>query len=126
MVASSRARLPFTHFLSTPLATPAVQGALLRLQEEVVAGVPGCRGLHPSLFQAPALLHLTLGTLALMDEREEQLAAEVLEECGDLLLRPLLSSTSLTLAGLQYMNDDPSEVSSPWRPAPRWTCCTAG
>ena len=36
IVASARARQPFTHFLSIPLNSPALQEAFLNFQEEVL------------------------------------------------------------------------------------------
>ena len=43
--------------------------------------------MHKSLFQNPTLLHLTLGTMALLDDREGQLAKDISENCSDLVLR---------------------------------------
>ena len=37
------------------------------------------RGLDETVFQTPSLLHLTIGTLALMDEMERKKAKEILE-----------------------------------------------
>ena len=87
IVASARARQPFTHFLSIPLNTPALQEAFLKFQAEVLRDVPNCRGMHQTLFQNPTLLHLTLGTMALLDDRERQLARDILEDCSHLVLR---------------------------------------
>lgn len=112
IVASARIRQPFTHFLSIPLNTPTLQEAFLKFQEEVLRDVSNCRGMHKSLFQNPTLLHLTLGTMALLDDRERQLARDILEDCSELVLRPLLGEGDfdVTIEGLEYMNDDPSEV----------------
>ena len=87
IVASARIRQPFTHFLSIPLNTPTLQEAFLKFQEEVLWDVSNCRGMHKSLFQNPTLLHLTLGTMALLDDRERQLARDILEDCSELVLR---------------------------------------
>ena len=86
---SARARQPFTHFLSVPLAVPGVQEAFTAWREAVLAR--GSAAPPRSLFQQPALLHLTLGTLALLDNRELELAGELLEECGEQVVRPLLA-----------------------------------
>merc|ERR1711934_1238501 len=98
--------------LSIPLNTPALQEAFLKFQAEVLRDVSNCRGMHKSLFQNPTLLHLTLGTMALLDDRERQLARDILEDCSHLVLRPLLGQGDLevTIEGLEYMNDDPGEV----------------
>jgi len=112
IVASARARQPFTHFLSIPLNTPALQEAFLKFRDEVIRDAPNCRGMHETLFQNPTLLHLTLGTMALLDDRERQLARDILEDCSHLVLRPLLGQGDLevSIEGLEYMNDDPGEV----------------
>jgi len=112
IVASARARQPFTHFLSIPLNTPALQEVFLKFQDEVLRDAANCRGMHQTLFQNPTLLHLTLGTMALLDDRERQLARDILEDCSHLVLRPLLSQGDLevSIEGLEYMNDDPGEV----------------
>jgi activating signal cointegrator complex subunit 1 len=110
LVASARARQPFTHFLSVPLAVPGVQEAFTAWREAVLAR---SAALPSSLFQQPALLHLTFGTLALLDDREVELAGDLLEECGEQVVRPLLEEAgglTIALRGLHYMNDDPSEV----------------
>ena len=39
-----------------------------------------CRGLDESIFQTPTLLHMTLGTLALMDDYERQKASNLLHQ----------------------------------------------
>jgi len=112
IVASARARQPFTHFLSIPLNSPALQEAFLNFQEEVLQAASNCRGMHKSLFQNSNLLHLTLGTMALLDDRERQLARDILEDCGQQVLRPLFDGEELevSIQGLEIMNDDPGEV----------------
>ena len=47
-------------------------------QDDVLSECGGARGVDASLFQAPGRLHLTLGTMALMDERERGRAGEAL------------------------------------------------
>jgi len=112
MIESARGRQPFTHFLSIPLATQPVQDSFLKLKESVLSSVKS-RGLDESLFQTPNLLHLTLGTLALLDQRERELARDVLLDCKENVIIPLLGDCKelqLELTGLETMNDDPSEV----------------
>ena len=66
------------------------------------------RGLDETVFQTPSLLHLTIGTLALMDEAERQKAKEVLE----LAIAEFKTDNKLNIEikGLEIMNDDPGEV----------------
>ena len=73
-----------------------MQEAFLKFQEEVLRDVSNCRGMHKSLFQNPTLLHLTLGTMALLDDREGQLPKDISENCSDLVLRFLNESPCTT------------------------------
>ena len=71
----------------------------------------GDRGLDISLFQRAAKLHLTFGTLTLLNEAEVTVASELLQDSHELLAstlgdQPLI----LHLRGLEYMNDAPTEV----------------
>ncbi len=109
---SARTRLPFTHFLSIPIGrcAPALLDAFADFRAQALDFCGGDRGVSAGLFQAPAKLHLTLGVLTLLDEREVASAARELEESAaklkDLLSEPLL----VDCVGLEYMNDDPTEV----------------
>ena len=90
--------------------------------------------MHKSLFQNPTLLHLTLGTMALLDDREGQLAKDILENCSDLMLRFLndffrkspCTTDKCTLANLimlflkkpsrlvRHLSGEPSSIRSLW------------
>lgn len=115
MVEAARNKQPFTHFLSIPLNLPQVQEAFNQFQKQVLdSETEGkSRGLDASIFQTSSMLHLTIGTMALLDQRERELARDVLLECKEELILPLLSTVSgleIELQGLELMNDDPGEV----------------
>ena len=112
IVASARAKHPFTHFLSIPVNAEHVQEAFLKFRDEVLNTCEDVRGLDASIFQTPTLLHLTVGTMSLLDERERNLARELLEDCKESLLLPILNDCGLEfeISGLEIMNDDPSDV----------------
>lgn len=113
LVASNRSKMPFTHFISIPLNTTHLQEAFCTFKEEVLNNSGSVRGLDSSIFQNPSMLHLTIGTMALLDDRERQLARELLEDCRDQVLKPIIGedeNLSFDLSGLEYMNDDPAEV----------------
>lgn len=110
IVASSRQKQGFTHFLSIPCNTKAIQNSFGDFKEKVVklCDDKNIRGVDETVFQTPSLLHMTIGTLALMDEVERQKAKEILENAmleiaGD---KPI----NFEISGLEIMNDDPSEV----------------
>ena len=113
MVAAARNKQPFTHFISIPVNMDHVQKAFLRFKEEVLKSCSSdLRGLDETIFQTETLLHLTVGTMALLDQRERDLARELLMDCKEQILMPVLGDDGLEfeLTGLEFMNDDPGEV----------------
>jgi activating signal cointegrator complex subunit 1 len=45
------------------------------------------RGIDRTIFQKPEKLHLTVGTLALLNNQEIQQALQILEECKSSLIK---------------------------------------
>jgi len=112
MVASARIRQPFTHFLSIPVNSHHIQEAFNQFKKEVLECCQSVRGIEDTIFQTESLLHLTVGTMALLDQRERDLARDILLDCKEHVILPLLGSETLSfeVEGLEYMNDDPAEV----------------
>ena len=69
-------------------------------------------GLDETIFQTETLLHLTVGTMALLDQRERNLARDILMDCKENVIQPLLLDKTLefSIEGLEIMNDDPAAV----------------
>ncbi|XP_011617159.2 activating signal cointegrator 1 complex subunit 1 [Takifugu rubripes] len=111
LVESFRKKQPFTHFLSFPLNHPQVQEGFLKFKEEVLQQCSKDHGVEESIFQNPAKLHLTIGTLALLNDMEVRKACEHLEECEN-IIRDITEGKPLQLevTGIEYMNDDPAMV----------------
>ncbi|KAH9512759.1 activating signal cointegrator 1 complex subunit [Bulinus truncatus] len=110
---SVRQRQPFTHFLSIPVCSEAICKRFEEFKSEILEKCSGDRGFDASLFQNPKRLHFTLGTLVLLSNDDIKRATELLFSCQkDLLGQPTLQDKKLTvqICGLEYMNDDPSEV----------------
>ncbi|XP_009097093.1 activating signal cointegrator 1 complex subunit 1 [Serinus canaria] len=107
---SFRRRQPFTHFLSLPLNQPAIQENFLHFKEEVLQKCSKDHGVSSSLFQNPAKLHLTIGTLVLLNEQEIQKACDLLQQCKEDFVDQITGGQPLTVevAGVEYMNDDPA------------------
>ncbi|XP_067996449.1 activating signal cointegrator 1 complex subunit 1 isoform X6 [Melanerpes formicivorus] len=80
---SFRKKQPFTHFLSIALNQPNIQERFLQFKEEVLEKCSQDPGVSSSLFQTPAKLHLTLGTLVLLNEQEIQKACHLLQRCKE-------------------------------------------
>ncbi|XP_052467996.1 activating signal cointegrator 1 complex subunit 1 [Carassius gibelio] len=111
LIDSFRRKQPFTHFLSFALNHPQVQQGFLRFREQVLERCGQDAGVDESIFQNPAKLHLTIGTLALLNEQEVTRASELLQQCQD-VIRDITEAKPLPVEvrGIEYMNDDPSMV----------------
>jgi activating signal cointegrator complex subunit 1 len=59
---------------------------LYNFQEEVLVICKSSRGVDASVFQAPEKLHLTLGTLVIMDTNEREKVARTLAECKESII----------------------------------------
>ncbi|NXT35575.1 ASCC1 protein, partial [Pelecanoides urinatrix] len=107
---SFRKKQPFTHFLSFALNQPTIQEKFLQFKEEVLEKCSKDHGVSSSLFQNPAKLHLTLGTLVLLNEQEIQKACDLLQRCKEDFVDQIAGGKPLTVevAGVEYMNDDPA------------------
>ncbi|XP_077206567.1 activating signal cointegrator 1 complex subunit 1 isoform X2 [Paroedura picta] len=110
LVESFRKKQPFTHFLSFALNQPAIQEKFLQFKKEVLEKCSNDCGVSSSLFQNPAKLHMTLGTLVLLNEQEIQKAQELLQKCKEEFADAIAGGKPLTVevAGIEYMNDDPA------------------
>uniref|UniRef100_A0A670I967 Activating signal cointegrator 1 complex subunit 1 n=2 Tax=Podarcis muralis TaxID=64176 RepID=A0A670I967_PODMU len=110
LVESFRKKQPFTHFLSFALNQLAIQEKFLQFKEEVLEKCSNDYGVSSSLFQNPAKLHLTIGTLVLLNEQEIQKAQELLQRCKEDFIDSIAGGKPLTVevAGVEYMNDDPA------------------
>ena len=80
IVYSARQKQGFTHFLSIPCNSQEIKDSFEDFKQKILEESGSIRGVDETVFQTPSLLHMTLGTLALMDERERQTAKEVLEK----------------------------------------------
>ncbi|XP_061561954.1 activating signal cointegrator 1 complex subunit 1 [Phycodurus eques] len=111
LIDNFRKKQPFTHFLSLPLNDPKIQEGFLKFKDGVLEQCSQDQGLDGSIFQNPAKLHLTVGTLTLLDDSEVRKATEHLQDCQN-LIRDIAGGKPLPLrvTGVEYMNDDPGMV----------------
>ncbi|XP_033112612.1 activating signal cointegrator 1 complex subunit 1-like [Anneissia japonica] len=112
LVESARQRQPFTHFLSIPLVTPETKEAVQQFKSDVLSSCSESEGLDETMFQKPEHLHLTLGTLVLMNKHEVEKATILLHKCKTDIISAILQNQplELSISGLEYMNDDPAQV----------------
>lgn len=111
LIDSFRRKQPFTHFLSFALNHAQVREGFLRFREEVLEHCSQDSGVDVSIFQNPDKLHLTIGTLVLLNQQEVTRANELLHQCQD-TIRAITGAEALPVEvrGVEYMNDDPSMV----------------
>ncbi|XP_060624809.2 activating signal cointegrator 1 complex subunit 1 [Anolis sagrei] len=109
---SFRKKQPFTHFLSIALNQAVIQEKFLQFKEEVLEKCSNDCGISSTLFQNPAKLHLTIGTLVLLNEQEIQKAQELLKKCKEDFIDSVTGGKPITIevTGIEYMNDDPAMI----------------
>lgn len=108
---AGRSKLQFTHFLSIPFITNEIKSSFSHFKEKILND-KGIFGISESLFQNPLKLHLTITTLALMDDEDRAVAATYLQDCKEMIVDPILQGSPLQveMKGVDIMNDDPSAV----------------
>lgn len=112
VVASARKKHGFTHFISLPVNSLQMQEAFHQFKKEVLDTCSDSNGVEESIFQTSTLLHLTIGTMVLMDDRERELARDILQDCKETIILPEHGESpfKVEICGLEIMNDDPGEV----------------
>ncbi|KAF2884273.1 hypothetical protein ILUMI_21894 [Ignelater luminosus] len=108
----TRDKHPLTHFVSVPMVSDMIKHNFDIFKANLLTGTM-IRGLDASMFQNPNKLHLTIATLVLLDEVEQNQAVQVLKQCKEEIINPLFTSVEplrITLRGLEIMNDDPTNV----------------
>ncbi|XP_055631759.1 activating signal cointegrator 1 complex subunit 1 [Toxorhynchites rutilus septentrionalis] len=113
IVLGARTKQQFTHFLSVPLNSSEIKTNYSRFREKVLTELPSLFQLDESLFQRVDKLHLTLCTMSLMDNEDRSHAAQLLQECRETIIEPILAdfgAVEIRVRGLEYMNDDPHAV----------------
>jgi activating signal cointegrator complex subunit 1 len=109
---TARAKQPFTHFISLPIASEAIRNGFEDFKRDVLDTCEPDEGIDDSIFQTPNKLHLTIGMLTLLDANEVLKATQLLTKCREMIIDDILYGNPLELEvqGLEYMNDDPDKV----------------
>ncbi|KRY57870.1 Activating signal cointegrator 1 complex subunit 1 [Trichinella britovi] len=114
IVNAARLHQSFTHFLSIPFTASEIVTNFENFKDSVLKECLECNNICKDLFQNPNRLHLTVGTLVLMNENERKIARELLHQCKESVVLPILkkdlSNVSCRLHGIEIMNDDPANV----------------
>jgi AKAP7 2'5' RNA ligase-like domain/KH domain len=103
--------MPYTHFVSFPFNTPAVQESVKHLQDTVLSSCGGDDGMDASVFNDPASLHLTCFMLKLITKDEQKRASQLLQSLAAQLYDAVGTTTLLLrVSGLAIMNDDATQA----------------
>lgn len=108
--------LPYTHFVNIPLNLGDIPDAARAFRAAVLSSpwAEECR-VEQDIFFEPGHLHLTLAMLKLYSDERRHKAKLLVDEVGA-AVRAILSEDisgrgiRVAVKGLEYMNDDPSEV----------------
>ncbi|KAK5646307.1 hypothetical protein RI129_004771 [Pyrocoelia pectoralis] len=109
----ARDKYRLTHFISIPLVTDLIKYNFDSFKSTILNDSIKINGLHPSMFQNPNKIHLTISPLVLVDSIEEEHAIKILKECNEKVIRPMfhnVESLKICLHGVEIMNDDPTSV----------------
>lgn len=112
LVQSARSQKAFTHMLMLPIVSDQMKSKFNAFRRSVLEKCSQERGIDETLFQNPNKLHLTICILTLVNENEIDQAKTILASCQKEFVNDLTNNKELkvSLKGLEYMNDDPSEV----------------
>uniref|UniRef100_A0A1I8HLH6 KH domain-containing protein n=2 Tax=Macrostomum lignano TaxID=282301 RepID=A0A1I8HLH6_9PLAT len=114
LLADARDRLPITHFLSISLAAESVRHRYEQFRDSALKWCGGDRGINDGVFQGAARLHVTCAPLLLLTSQEVARAKRLLDEFGRDRLPELMRVDSgpltVSLSGLEIMNDDTSDT----------------
>nr|CAH8870072.1 unnamed protein product [Trichobilharzia regenti] len=118
IVSDARIRCQPTHFICLPVACQVVKENFQKFRQSVLQAAKKSAahdfvGVDSSVFHSTSTLHFTLVTLVLADKYEIEKACDALGTfCKSAKGYELFSRgpLSLTLRGLEYMNDDPDSV----------------
>ena len=117
LIESFRKKQEITHFVAVPVGpNPSLRQRFEQFKSEILSDVKCSisKGIDELAFQKGARLHLTLRALYLGDSYERKQATKILESFKTEYLNELMKGKpkiQLHIKGLDYMNDDPSEVS---------------
>ncbi|CAD6234181.1 GSCOCG00007625001-RA-CDS [Cotesia congregata] len=114
IVESSRKKLSFTHFVSIPLDYEVIINNFKKFKNEILNDSElKFSGLSEEFFVSPNKLHLTIGMLLLVDDKEKKNAIETLDACVKNIIKPILKEKgpiNIKIQGLEIMNDDTEKV----------------
>ncbi|XP_076300158.1 activating signal cointegrator 1 complex subunit 1 isoform X2 [Lasioglossum baleicum] len=114
LIAATRKKHPYTHFLSVPLNEDHIMMKFNEFKNDILANSgKTSRGVDETIFQTPSKLHMTIGMLKLLDDVEKEQAIKALDYCKETIVMPAMKKYGqipICLQGITMMNDDPEEI----------------
>jgi activating signal cointegrator complex subunit 1 len=112
LISTARFQKPFTHLLTFPMNFEPFKSKLSEFKQTVLQSCSNDRGIDETIFQNPNKLHLTICTVVLADKHEVEQAIALLDSYQNTLAKEITNTNGVRvqIRGLEYMNDDPSEV----------------
>lgn len=112
LVSSTRSRLPPTHFICLPVQNAVAIESYKSFKSKVLENStenPLYKDIDEDLFTSEFKLHFTLATLLLADQKEIELASQILETFRESETGKFLSTEPLhiTIRGLKIMQETP-------------------
>ncbi|KAJ6643917.1 Activating signal cointegrator 1 complex subunit 1 [Pseudolycoriella hygida] len=111
IIIAARHKQDKTHFLCVPVVGQNIREKFVQFKNQILLSQT-IIGIDESMFQNINKLHITFGTLSLMDNEDRILATELFQESREIIEKIRLNSGELTMQikGVEIMNDDPSAI----------------
>ncbi|XP_034949757.1 activating signal cointegrator 1 complex subunit 1 [Chelonus insularis] len=113
LIESSKDKVPFTHFLAIPLNDEEIINNFNKFKEEILNNPEISQNIQEDYFVSAQKLHLTIGMLKLLDDKDKCKAIDTLNGCVEEVIKPLLNKhkmIQIVIQGLEIMNDDPTKI----------------
>ncbi|KAL1920526.1 uncharacterized protein VTP21DRAFT_903 [Calcarisporiella thermophila] len=109
IIERSRSKIPFTHFISLPLSDPALIRRISTLHGDILA--LNVRGLDSTILVPTGSLHITVGMLRLLSQKEIEGCVRLLKESAQEIYDAVgTRSVRVNVEGVRVMETDPSNA----------------
>lgn len=110
LLSEKRWKETFQHFISIPLTSESIKDGFEQFKAQVLQKYGDDKGVEERLFQDKNKIHLTIGSLVLLDNSDCDKAVEVMQDIQKSDIFKEATATHVQVRGVEYMNDDPGMV----------------
>ncbi|XP_037050921.1 activating signal cointegrator 1 complex subunit 1 isoform X1 [Bradysia coprophila] len=109
IILAARTKQEKTHFLCVPVKHQTVREKFVQFKNQILLN-RSITGIDESMFQNINKLHITFGTLSLLNSADRILATELFQESRAIVdkIRSTSSNLAINIRGVEIMNDDAS------------------